>query len=68
MGFSLILLPFIPASNMIFKVGFVIAERNLLLPSAGFCFLVGLGFKKLENNSNKKNVRQFKNVKNQFIY
>lgn len=49
MGIALIVLPFIPASNVFFKVGFVIAERTLLLPSAGFCMLVVIGFKKLLN-------------------
>lgn len=36
-------LPFIPASNLLFPVGFVVAERVLYLPSAGFCILVGYG-------------------------
>nr|CAH7750091.1 unnamed protein product [Callosobruchus chinensis] len=48
MGVSLILLPFLPASNIVFTVGFVIAERTLLLPSAGFCLLVVIGLKKME--------------------
>ncbi|XP_017779427.1 PREDICTED: transmembrane and TPR repeat-containing protein 4-like [Nicrophorus vespilloides] len=47
MGAALIVLPFIPASNLFVKVGFVIAERTLLLPSAGFCLLVVIGFTKL---------------------
>ncbi|XP_060516972.1 protein O-mannosyl-transferase TMTC4 [Cylas formicarius] len=45
---SLVILPLIPASNILFHVGFVIAERTLLLPSTGFCFLIALGFKKLK--------------------
>lgn len=48
MGVSLTVLPFIPASNIFFPVGFVIAERTLLLPSAGFCFIIVIGFKKLK--------------------
>ncbi|KAL3281117.1 hypothetical protein HHI36_004339 [Cryptolaemus montrouzieri] len=48
MGVCLMVLPFIPASNLVFTVGFVIAERTLLLPSAGFCFLIVIGFCKLE--------------------
>ncbi|TMW60252.1 hypothetical protein Poli38472_000294 [Pythium oligandrum] len=32
---------FIPASNLFFPVGTVVAERLLYFPSAGFCFLVG---------------------------
>ena len=39
---SLVILPYIPASNMFFYVGFVIAERILYIPSMGFCMLVAL--------------------------
>ncbi|XP_046569600.1 protein O-mannosyl-transferase TMTC4-like [Haliotis rubra] len=35
--------PFLPASNLLFRVGFVIAERILYLSCAGFCMLVVLG-------------------------
>ncbi|CAH1175783.1 unnamed protein product [Phaedon cochleariae] len=56
MGVSLIVLPFLPASNLLFTVGFVIAERTLLLPSAGFCFLVIIGFRKLQQNSDNKKI------------
>ncbi|XP_067669524.1 protein O-mannosyl-transferase TMTC4-like [Haliotis asinina] len=35
--------PFLPASNLFFRVGFVIAERILYLSCAGFCMLVVLG-------------------------
>lgn len=34
-------LPFIPASNLFFYVGFVIAERILYLPSVGACLSIG---------------------------
>ena len=44
MGISLIAFPFLPASNLFFPVGFVVAERVLYLPSMGFCLLVGYGF------------------------
>ncbi|CAH1098557.1 unnamed protein product [Psylliodes chrysocephalus] len=47
MGICLVVLPFLPASNIFFTVGFVIAERTLLLPSAGFCLLVVVGYRKL---------------------
>lgn len=41
--------PFLPASGLI-KVGFVIAERILYIPSIGFCILISLGLGKLINN------------------
>lgn len=47
MALSLIVLPFIPASNLFFPVGFVVAERVLYVPSMGFCVLVAYGFKLL---------------------
>lgn len=37
-------LPFMPASNLLFYVGFVIAERVLYLPSVGYCFLIAHGY------------------------
>ncbi|XP_067669519.1 protein O-mannosyl-transferase TMTC4-like [Haliotis asinina] len=39
--------PFLPASNLFFRVGFVIAERILYLSCAGFCMLVVLGAKQI---------------------
>ncbi|XP_075994462.1 protein O-mannosyl-transferase TMTC3, partial [Genypterus blacodes] len=45
MALSLIVLPFIPASNLFFPVGFVVAERVLYVPSMGFCVLVAHGFR-----------------------
>ena len=42
-GISLVVLSYLPASNLFFPVGFVIAERILYLPSMGFCMLVGCG-------------------------
>ena len=37
------IIPFLPASNLFFPVGFVVAERVLYLPSMGFCMLVAYG-------------------------
>ncbi|KAM6438082.1 protein O-mannosyl-transferase TMTC3 [Liasis olivaceus] len=51
MALCLIVLPFIPASNLFFPVGFVVAERVLYVPSMGFCMLVAHGWKKLTSNS-----------------
>ncbi|XP_048239661.1 protein O-mannosyl-transferase TMTC1-like isoform X2 [Haliotis rufescens] len=39
----LLVMPFLPASNLFFRVGFVVAERILYLPSLGFSLLVGYG-------------------------
>ncbi|XP_065305258.1 protein O-mannosyl-transferase Tmtc3-like isoform X4 [Dermacentor albipictus] len=44
MGLSLACIPYLPASNLLHPVGFVIAERVLYLPSLGFCLLVAQGF------------------------
>ncbi|KAL1437818.1 hypothetical protein MTO96_048517 [Rhipicephalus appendiculatus] len=43
LALSLLVVPFLPASNIFFRVGFVVAERVLYLPSMGFCLLVVLG-------------------------
>eukprot|EP00041_Stephanoeca_diplocostata_P030329 m.916331 g.916331 ORF g.916331 m.916331 type:complete len:692 (-) comp23734_c0_seq40:574-2649(-) len=42
MGWALTVLPFLPASNLFFYVGFTIAERVTYAPSVGFCLLAGL--------------------------
>ncbi|CAH0393458.1 unnamed protein product [Bemisia tabaci] len=52
---ALLIIPFLPASNLVFRVGFVIAERVLYLPSAGFCLLVALGIRRLSVFPNSKN-------------
>ncbi|XP_012271235.1 transmembrane and TPR repeat-containing protein CG4341 isoform X2 [Orussus abietinus] len=41
LSLGFLVLPFLPASNLFFYVGFVIAERVLYLPSVGACLLVG---------------------------
>lgn len=47
--------PFIPASNLFFPVGFVVAERVLYMPSMGFCILIAYGFHTLiEQQQNRK--------------
>lgn len=47
LSIALLVLPFLPASNLLFYVGFVVAERILYLPSVGFCLLIGLGVGRL---------------------
>ncbi|CAK1599885.1 unnamed protein product [Parnassius mnemosyne] len=54
LAISLLIVPFLPAANILFPVGFVIAERILYLPSAGYCLLVAIGFSKLCCNPKSK--------------
>ncbi|XP_068162531.1 protein O-mannosyl-transferase TMTC1 isoform X2 [Antennarius striatus] len=46
-GLSFLIFPFIPASNLFFRVGFVVAERVLYMPSMGYCILVAHGLGRL---------------------
>ncbi|XP_051564754.1 protein O-mannosyl-transferase TMTC4-like isoform X1 [Myxocyprinus asiaticus] len=39
-GLVLLIIPFLPASNLFFRVGFVIAERVLYLSSVGYCLIL----------------------------
>ena len=41
---AMVIVPFLPAANLLVHVGFVVAERVLYLPSSGWCLLVALGF------------------------
>ncbi|KAJ8395712.1 hypothetical protein AAFF_G00029490 [Aldrovandia affinis] len=56
MALSLIVLPFVPASNLFFPVGFVVAERVLYVPSMGFCMLVAHGFRIVSHSGNLKRI------------
>lgn len=47
LSIALLTLPFLPAANLFFYVGFVVAERILYLPSVGYCLLIGLGVGKI---------------------
>lgn len=47
LSLSLLILPFLPATNLLFYVGFVVAERLLYIPSMGYCLLVALGLNNL---------------------
>uniref|UniRef100_A0A3Q2PA57 dolichyl-phosphate-mannose--protein mannosyltransferase n=1 Tax=Fundulus heteroclitus TaxID=8078 RepID=A0A3Q2PA57_FUNHE len=40
LGLVLLVVPFLPACNIFFRVGFVVAERVLYLSSAGYCLLL----------------------------
>jgi len=48
---ALAVIPFIPASNLFFYVGFVVAERVLYLPSVGFCLFLGYGLDNLSRTA-----------------
>ncbi|KAK8746862.1 hypothetical protein OTU49_016865 [Cherax quadricarinatus] len=39
---ALLVLPFLPATNLLFTVGFVVAERILYIPSLGYAVLMGV--------------------------
>ncbi|XP_049951100.1 protein O-mannosyl-transferase TMTC4-like [Schistocerca serialis cubense] len=47
LSLGLLVIPFLPASNIFFRVGFVVAERVLYLPSAGHCMLIVIGLRQL---------------------
>ncbi|KAM6420383.1 LOW QUALITY PROTEIN: protein O-mannosyl-transferase TMTC1 [Pluvialis apricaria] len=52
-GLLFLVFPFIPASNLFFRVGFVVAERVLYMPSMGYCILFVHGLQKLSTWLNK---------------
>lgn len=62
MSLALTAFPFLPASNLFFPVGFVVAERVLYAPSMGFFMLVGYGWSRiydlLQDSSNGNIFRQ----------
>ncbi|XP_054281015.1 protein O-mannosyl-transferase TMTC4-like isoform X2 [Macrosteles quadrilineatus] len=56
LALGFIVIPFLPASNVFLRVGFVIAERTLFVPSLGFCLLVAHGMQKLSTHRSLSNV------------
>ncbi|XP_051917621.1 protein O-mannosyl-transferase TMTC2 isoform X1 [Hippocampus zosterae] len=56
---GLLAIPFLPATNLFFYVGFVIAERLLYIPSMGFCLLVAVGLRSLYVRLRKRSSRTF---------
>ncbi|XP_068742906.1 protein O-mannosyl-transferase TMTC1-like [Montipora capricornis] len=63
LSLAFLVIPFLPASNLFFRVGFVVAERILYVPSMGFCVLVVCGLNKLvsigrQNTSDLHSVNQ----------
>lgn len=54
---GLMAIPFLPATNLFFYVGFVIAERVLYIPSMGFCLLLAVGVRSLYVRLRQKSSR-----------
>lgn len=54
---GLLAIPFLPATNVFFYVGFVIAERVLYIPSMGFCLLVAVGMRSLYIRLRRRSLR-----------
>lgn len=52
---SMIVFPYLPASNSLITVGFVIAERTLYIPSIGFCILVSYGIRLINETQRRRN-------------
>jgi tetratricopeptide (TPR) repeat protein len=57
---AFIVFPFLPASNLFFPVGFVIAERILYMPSFGYCMLFGYGWALIYDKISDNNNNSFK--------
>uniref|UniRef100_A0A4Y0BL38 dolichyl-phosphate-mannose--protein mannosyltransferase n=1 Tax=Anopheles funestus TaxID=62324 RepID=A0A4Y0BL38_ANOFN len=53
LGFLLLVLPFLPATNLVVTVGFVVAERVLYIPSMGCLILVVYGAQRLWERSDR---------------
>ena len=56
---SILMLSFLPASNLFFYVGFVVAERILYIPSVGFCLLIAIGADTIWRACNEDQQRLF---------
>ena len=52
-GLCMTVIPFLPASNLLFPVGFVVAERVLYIPSMGFSILAALGIRAVFANQHE---------------
>ena len=50
---SFVVFTFLPASNLLFFIGFVVAERVLYIPSMGFCILVAYAIWQIIRSHNK---------------
>ncbi|KAJ0179098.1 hypothetical protein K1T71_004810 [Dendrolimus kikuchii] len=53
-GLMLLVIPYLPASNLLVTVGFVVAERVLYIPSVGFTLLTVYGIQLLWRRSKRR--------------
>ncbi|XP_077999994.1 protein O-mannosyl-transferase TMTC1-like [Glandiceps talaboti] len=53
-GLAFLIIPFLPATNLFIRVGFVVAERILYIPSLGFCILVTHGIDNICKSCHKR--------------
>ncbi|XP_073944579.1 protein O-mannosyl-transferase F38B6.6-like [Choristoneura fumiferana] len=51
LALSLMVTPFLPAANIFYPVGFVVAERVLYIPSAGYCLLMVVGLNRMSHST-----------------
>nr|CAD7585811.1 unnamed protein product [Timema genevievae] len=54
LSLAFLTIPFLPATNLFFYVGFVVAERVLYLPSVGYCLLVGVGCHAMNERTSRR--------------
>ena len=59
LALTLLILPFIPATNLLFYVGFVVAERVLYIPSTGYCLLVSVAVTQYSSRCGRRRVASF---------
>ncbi|EDV26907.1 uncharacterized protein TRIADDRAFT_22709 [Trichoplax adhaerens] len=62
MALALLAIPFLPACNLFFYVGFVVAERVLYIPSLGFCLLITLAVVLMYQKLKNYNLHQWVNM------
>ena len=63
MSLAMLVIPFLPATNLFFRVGFVIAERVLYLSSAGGVMLIVLGASALSTRHAKVRYALIEDIK-----
>jgi len=59
LALALLLVPYLPASNILFPVGTVIGERLMYIPSAGFCLAVVVGLHRAYARATRTDSRRY---------